>query len=150
MFYPMGSVWAHTRPSLICTHESSCHVSQLQVAALCILDSSLVQVYLLILFLLSERSLVLWIVPCIPWCFVTKIKSTRPHLPLALRTSLLKYGSKSNSSRITEVLYFHTRKLSTSPSLSSSWCNRSLWNENSKRLDLTDLRCPSWFQSWLI
>ena len=23
-------------------------------------------------------------------------------------------------------------------------------NENSNRLDLTDLRCPSWFRSWLI
>jgi len=31
-----------------------------------------------------------------------------------------------------EIIYFHAWKLSTSPSLSSSWCDRSLWNENLK------------------
>ena len=32
MCYPMGVFWAHTRPSFICTHDSSCHVSQLPLA----------------------------------------------------------------------------------------------------------------------
>ena len=31
-----------------------------------------------------------------------------------------------------EIKYFHAWKLWTSPSLSSSWCDRSLWNENLK------------------
>ena len=53
MFYPMGAFRAHTRPSLIYTHESSCHVSQLPVVALRILDSSLVQMSLCSLCLLS-------------------------------------------------------------------------------------------------
>ena len=33
----MGVFWARTRPSLICTHESACHVSRLPVVALHIL-----------------------------------------------------------------------------------------------------------------
>ena len=31
-----------------------------------------------------------------------------------------------------EIKYFYAWKLSTSPSLSSIWCDRSLWNENLK------------------
>ena len=31
-----------------------------------------------------------------------------------------------------EIIYFHAWKLSTLPILSSSWCDRSLWNENLK------------------
>ena len=41
----MGSFSTRTRPSLICTHDSSCHVSQLPVPSLCILNSPLVQMY---------------------------------------------------------------------------------------------------------
>ena len=33
---------------------------------------------------------------------------------------------------IREIIYFHAWKLSTSPSLSSSRCDRSLWNQNLK------------------
>ena len=34
MFYPMGSFWSHTMHSLICTHESACHVSQIPMNSL--------------------------------------------------------------------------------------------------------------------
>ena len=33
MCYPMGVFWARIRSSLICTHDSTCHVSQLPLAA---------------------------------------------------------------------------------------------------------------------
>ena len=44
-------------------------MSQLPLAALRILDSSLVKISVCSIFLLFVRSLMLWIFPCIPWCF---------------------------------------------------------------------------------
>ena len=50
--------------------------------------------------------------------------------PSRTGTSLLM--KVSNSFFFKEIKYFHAWNFSTSPSLSSSWCDRSLWNENLK------------------